>query len=100
MDRHFGNVIWTNHVLERLNQRGIKQGDAWATWKRPDSSRYSSQKGAWVYQRRFDSQMIEVVAKKNDTGQWLILSVWQKPHFGKSQKHVGFIQTLKKLIFG
>ena len=27
-DRNYGGVIWTNHALERLNKRGIKQGDA------------------------------------------------------------------------
>ena len=31
MDRNFGGVIWTNHALDRLRERGIKQGDAWVT---------------------------------------------------------------------
>lgn len=100
MDKQFGGVIWTNHVLQRLKERDIKQGDAWAAWKRPDSSRYSSQEGAWVYQRKFGNQMIEVVAKKNEKDQWIILSAWQKQYFGKSVKEQTFLQKLKKLIFG
>ncbi|KKQ44128.1 MAG: hypothetical protein US62_C0032G0012 [Candidatus Woesebacteria bacterium GW2011_GWA1_37_8] len=32
MDKNYGGVIWTNHALSRLRERGISQGDAWATF--------------------------------------------------------------------
>ncbi|MCH7641221.1 DUF4258 domain-containing protein [Patescibacteria group bacterium] len=79
MDKNFGGVIWTNHALERMQKRGIKQGDAWATWRRPDQSRYAKSRGTWVYCRTFSSQKIEVVAKKNEKKEWIILSVWSRP---------------------
>lgn len=83
MDKNFGGVIWTNHALERLRERGISQGDAWATWSRPDQSRKgSNQKGSWVYYKTYGDQRIEVVAKKNEEGKWLILSVWSRPVYG------------------
>lgn len=78
MDRNFGGVIWTNHALERLRDRGIKQGDAWATWRNPDQSRYGSEKGTWVYYKTYGDQKIEVVAKQNERKEWLILSVWSR----------------------
>lgn len=78
MDNNYGGVIWTNHALERLEQRGITQGDAWATWKRPDRSRYAQSKGAWVYYRTYGDRRIEVVAKENERGEWIILTVWDK----------------------
>lgn len=78
MDRHFGGVIWTNHTLQRLRDRHISQSDAWATWRRPDNSRYARNRSAWVYYRTIGTQKIEVVAKKNDRGEWLILSVWSR----------------------
>lgn len=77
MDRNYGGIIWTNHALSRLNERGIKQGDAWATWNRPDQSRYSSTKGAWIYYKTWGNIRIEVVAKQNEK-KWIILSVWSK----------------------
>lgn len=86
MDKNFGGVIWTNHALQRLRDRGIKQGDAWATFRRPDESRYAASKGAWVYYKTYGSQKIEVVAKKNEKGEWIILSVWSKPVFVKKEK--------------
>jgi len=79
MDKHFGGVIWTNHALARLNDRGIKQGDAWATWKNPDQSRYGATQGAWVYYKTYGQTRIEVVAKQNERKEWVILSVWSKP---------------------
>lgn len=66
MDRNYGGVIWTNHALDRLKRRGIKQGDAWATFNRPDQSRYASTKNAWIYYKTYGYERIEVVAKQND----------------------------------
>lgn len=79
MDENFGGVIWTKHALSRMRERGIKQGDTWATWRRPEKSRYSKSKGTWVYYRNWSNERIEVVAKKNEKGEWIILSVWNRP---------------------
>jgi hypothetical protein len=61
-----------------MRQRGIKQGDAWATWNRPEQSRKGSgaSLGAWVYYRTWGNQKIEVVAKQNEKREWIIISVW------------------------
>lgn len=79
MDRSFGGVIWTNHALDRLRERGIEQGDAWATWRNPEQSRYATAQGAWVYYRTYGKERIEVVAKQNEKKEWIILSVWSRP---------------------
>lgn len=78
MHKSYGGVIWTNHALKRLKERGISQSDAWATWRNPQESRYAQNKGAWIYYRTYDTQRIEVVAKKAVEGEWIILSVWSK----------------------
>lgn len=82
MDRSFGGIFWTNHAMDRMRERGIKQGDAWATWNRPDQSyKGNLHKGedAWRYYRIFGSERIEVVAKKDERGRWVVLSVWSRP---------------------
>jgi hypothetical protein len=100
MDAHFGGVIWTNHALQRLNERGIKQGDAWATFTRPDQSRYAKAKGAWVYYKTYGKEKVEVVAKKNERGKWLILSVWSRPVYEKHGRKPDSLFTLiKKRLF-
>jgi hypothetical protein len=100
MDRNFGGVIWTNHALERLKERGIKQGDAWATWRNPQNSR-KGEKGTWVYYRTYGSETIEVVAKQNEKKEWLILSVWSKTNYqGQTKIKSSFWKSLLKNIFG
>jgi len=114
MDKNFGGVIWTNHALQRLKDRGIKQGDAWVTWRRPEQSRYAKEKGTWIYYRTFPStssgqvQRIEVVAKKVEkppaqrasgpAGEWIILSVWSRYVFPK-KKPQSFLRFWLKKIF-
>jgi hypothetical protein len=99
MDNHFGGVIWTNHALDRLRERGIKQGDAWATWRNPQESRKGSAPESWVYYRTYGNTKIEVVAKKNDKGEWLILSVWSKQVFENHKKSESFWEFLLKKLF-
>ncbi|MEK7550704.1 MAG: DUF4258 domain-containing protein [Patescibacteria group bacterium] len=101
MDRNFGGVIWTDHALSRLAQRGIQQGDAWATWRSPDQSRKGVALNSWVYYRTFGSEKIEVVAKQNERKEWIILSVWSKEVFGneKPVQKSSFWKNLVKILF-
>ena len=88
MDRNYGGVIWTNHALQRLQERGIKQGDAWATWRNPEQSRKGSNiNGSWVYYKTYGDQRIEVVAKQNEKKEWVIMSVWSKPVYDQGGHH-------------
>ncbi len=105
MERNYGGVVWTNHALQRLKERGISQGDAWATWNRPEQSRKGSgsNRGAWVYYRTWGSQKIEVVAKQNENKNWVIISVWadkvSRPnHFGKQSDNF-WINLLRRIFF-
>jgi hypothetical protein len=100
MDNHFGGVIWTNHALDRLRERGIKQGDAWATWRNPEDSKKGSAPGSWIYYKTFNSTRIEVVAKQNEKKEWLILSVWSKPVYpDKIGRKESFWQFILRKIF-
>ncbi len=101
MDNKYGGVIWTNHALERLKQRNVQQGDAWATWNRPDRSKYDPSKGVWVYNRVWGDVSMEVVAKQNERKEWLILSVWSNSVSGnrKDNKPISFWSFLFNRIF-
>jgi hypothetical protein len=98
--REYKGLIFTNHALDRLKQRNISQGDAWATWKNPDQSRKGNGKDSWVYYKTYGNEKIEVVAKKNESGEWIVLSVWSRPVFGKERaRKDGFMmRLLKKLL--
>lgn len=102
MDRNYGNVIWTDHALKRLQDRDIKQPDAFLTWRNPDKSKYAQSNSAWIYSKVLSGNEIEVVAKKNETGKWVILSAWSKPVYQKriKKKKVSLFKNILSRIFG
>jgi len=113
MQREFRGVIWTDHAIQRLQERNISQGDAWATLNKPDQSRYAKSKDAWVYYKTYplrgsvQAQKIEVVAAQNERKQWVVLSVWSRPVYEahgrvykkekKSKDNMG-IRILKRIL--
>ncbi len=103
MDNHYNGVIWTNHALERMAQRGISQGDAWATFQNPQESRPGQTAGSWIYYRTYGQWKIEVVGTQNEKKEWVILSVWSRPVNSNSPSNVkvkSLWQTIKDQIWG
>lgn len=102
MDNQYGGVIWTNHALQRLKERGIKQGDAWATFSHPQESSFAKTKGAWVFYRTYGDNQIEVVATQNKEKKWVIISVWSKQILLETRSHLqkyGFLENIvEKLL--
>ncbi len=91
------DLIWTKHALARLSERNIKQSDAWATWRNPDQSRKAATSSGFIYYKTFGNQKIEVVTKKNERGETLVISVWSRPVYGK-QKPESFLEFLLKKV--
>ncbi len=98
MDTHFGGVIWTNHALERLRERGISQSDAFVAFNHPSKSNYAKTKGAWHLYRQVGSQMVEIVASQNERKEWVIMTVWSKPIYGYTSGFVNFSNFLTKIV--
>lgn len=78
-NQYYGGVIWTNHVLERLGQRGLTQNLAWEAFKNPDRSFSGKETDTIEYQKRFDHSLVTIIAKKNEKNEWVILSCWIDP---------------------
>lgn len=77
--RDFGGIIWTNHALERLGERGLSQEKAWETYHRPDRSFPGKQNGTTEFQKRFGPSTVTLIAKQNERREWLVLSCWIDP---------------------
>ncbi|OGY09043.1 MAG: hypothetical protein A2782_00965 [Candidatus Blackburnbacteria bacterium RIFCSPHIGHO2_01_FULL_43_15b] len=84
MDRKYGGVIWTNHAMQRLEERGINPSEALATWRNPDQSRLATARNSWIYYKTFGNEKIEVVASKNEEDEAVILSVWSRPVYSQT----------------
>lgn len=85
--RHYKGAIWTNHALERLGQRGLTQSLAGETFQNPDQ-KFPAKNGGTEFQKKFGISTVTVIAKKNDSGEWLILSNWIDPPMPGTQDAV------------
>ena len=77
--KYFGGAIWTNHVLDRLGERGLTQDIASSTFNKPDRSGPGRESNTTQYQKRFDKSLVTMVAKQNEKNEWIILSCWVDP---------------------
>lgn len=100
--KYYENTIWTNHALDRLNQRGLSQSTAYQAFKNPDSS-HKSRDGAYEYQKQFGAQIVTLIAKQNDKSEWIILSCWVDPPLPGSKddkKHQRYLAYQKMGFWG
>lgn len=90
----YAGAIWTNHALERLDQRGLTQVMAGQTFLYSDKYEPGKQAGTIEFTRKFNQSTVTVIAKKNERGEWIILSCWIDPpllgsiDIGKKEKYL------------
>lgn len=77
--QHYGGAIWTNHALERLDQRGLTQQLAWQTFHDPDVAEKGKNPGTTEFRKRFGKSTVTVIGKRNEKNEWIILSNWIDP---------------------
>ena len=78
MERKYLNLIFTNHAINRLYNRGISQERAYEVFSCPDGKITGKIPGSVKFFKNYGQQRIEVVAKKNEKGEWVVLSCWSK----------------------
>lgn len=76
---HYAGLIFTNHALQRLDERQFPKHMVLETFNRPDSSHSAKQPGAHEYRKRFGTSVVTVIAKQNERKEWIILSCWIDP---------------------
>jgi hypothetical protein len=77
----YKGIILTNHALERMRERGVSEQMVYLTINKPDRSRYADNKRKFIYNKTFGSEMVEVVASKNERREWVVVSVWSRPEW-------------------
>lgn len=74
----FGGVIWTDHALERIKERGIPKEYATEALKNPDSVSPSKEKGVRI-RKQIEDKKLTLVVKKNEKSESVVLSIWMDP---------------------
>ena len=81
------DVVFTNHSIERMKERGISGDYAWQTVKQPDEKIAGKEKFTTEFIKKIDIHTITVIAKKNEIGEWVVLSVWMDPPLPGTKDH-------------
>lgn len=73
------DVVFTNHAIDRMKQRGISGDWVWQAVKQPDEKQSGKQKHTTEFVKNFGEKTVTAVGKKNDIGEWVVLSAWMDP---------------------
>ncbi len=100
MKHQYLGVIFTNHALNRLYNREVNQSKAYKTLKKPDKKEAGKTIGSYKFSRDFGDYILQLVAKKNDKKQWIVLTCWVKEKFASKKQKNGFWGRLLDWILG
>ena len=77
MDKHYKNLIFTDHALERMRLRTISQDQVRQVLAHPEKTFPSNKPEQIKFIRNLSHRTIHVVGKYlEDQKKWLIISVW------------------------
>jgi len=93
------DIVFTTHAIERMKERGIEGDWGWQTMKYPDRKQPGKEKHTTEFIKHFAEHKITAIGKKNDVGEWVVVSVWMDPPLKGTkdyQKREKYIKTLGK----
>lgn len=86
-------IIWTNHLKERLRERGISEAAADRAIRFPDRVEKSHTTNSSKHIKIIGHKQI-VAAVKRQGNDWIVTSVWEKPYYGKTQPKRPLLERL------
>lgn len=75
----YRDLIFTNHALQRIQERKMAMEAAWETFQKPDYIKDGKRSGTKEYQKRFNSVLVTLIAAQNEQMEWVVLSCWIDP---------------------
>jgi hypothetical protein len=73
------SLIFTNHALARLKERGFTKEQAYLTFSSPDNVRSGKKNNTWEYTKKFDKQTIILIVTNNNQNEKIVISAWINP---------------------
>ncbi len=93
-----GRVIWTNHLYERIKQRGLNPTWVDSAVRFPDKIQKSSTTDSQKYIKTINGYKI-VAAVKRQGSDWIITSAWWNPLNGNNSRNTSKRSLLEKIIY-
>lgn len=76
---NYTDIVFTDHAIVKLKERGISKNDAFETVLHPDQNSSGKKKGTRELRKKFDEFEITAICRENNKQEWVILSVWRNP---------------------
>jgi len=93
-----GKVIWTDHLSERIKQRGLNPGWVDTAVRFPDEVLESSTTDSKKHIKTINGYKI-VAAVKRQGSDWIVTSAWWNPVYGQQVSHKQKKPFLEKIIY-
>ncbi len=93
-----GQVIWTNHLHDRIKQRGLDPRWVDAAVRFPDEVQQSSTTDSKKHIKTINGYKI-VAAIKRQGSDWVITSAWWNPVYGHHQASAPQRSLLERMIY-
>lgn len=75
---YYKDLIYTDHVLTRMKERGMDIEQIWQTLKYPDY-KIKTKTGTPGFKKTFGEFQLTVVAVQNEKYEWVLKSAWREP---------------------
>ncbi|MCX7997102.1 MAG: hypothetical protein N2691_05140 [Patescibacteria group bacterium] len=85
--QQYGGLIWTNHALERLQERKLPRHIAVTAYHAPDEKLRGKQPGTVELRKRHGKSLITLILKQNEPREWIVLSAWIDPPLPGTPDH-------------
>ena len=86
-------IIWTNHLKDRLKERGISVASVDRAIRFPDKVKKSHTTDSTKHIKIIGHKQI-VATVKRQGNDWIVTSVWEKPYYGKSHYQRPLLERL------
>jgi len=93
-----GKVIWTNHLYDRIKQRGLNPSWVDATVRSPDEVQPSSTTDSKKHIKTINGYKI-VAAVRRQGNDWIVTSAWWNPVSGHQTSNTANKSFLEKIIY-
>jgi len=93
-----GQVIWTNHLRDRIKQRGLDPSWVDTVVRFPDEIQPSSTTNSNKHIKTINGYKI-VAAVKRQGNDWVITSAWWNPIVGHQKTHTSQKSFIEKIIY-
>ena len=79
MNQSATNLIWTNHALQKLQERQFSQAQATLAYNTPDQVRAGKKSNTQEYMKHFGGKTITLIIADNNKGEKIVVSAWIDP---------------------